>query len=110
MHLAEAVLPLEHVTGWGAVAAPAVVWSIRGETLFRQLSIDIEARTTLAVLGANGSGKSTFVTVLSRSGQNVGEFTIGTAAFPVPCRPGRGNPSFPHRGPSTISGIRVSKH
>ena len=33
-------------------------------TLFRQLSIDIEAGTTLAVLGANGSGKSTFVKVL----------------------------------------------
>ena len=33
-------------------------------TLFRQLSIDIEAGTTLAVLGANGSGKSTFVKML----------------------------------------------
>ncbi len=33
-------------------------------TLFRQLSIDIEAGTTLAVLGANGSGKSSFVKVL----------------------------------------------
>ena len=35
-----------------------------GLTLFRQLSIDIEAGTTLAVLGANGSGKSTFVKML----------------------------------------------
>lgn len=35
-----------------------------GLTLFRQLSIDIEAGTTLAVLGANGSGKSTFVKTL----------------------------------------------
>ncbi len=33
-------------------------------TLFRQLSIDTEAGTTLAVLGANGSGKSTFVRML----------------------------------------------
>ena len=33
-------------------------------TLFRRLSIDIEAGTTLAVLGANGSGKSTFVKML----------------------------------------------
>lgn len=33
-------------------------------TLFRQLSLDIEAGTTLAVLGANGSGKSTFVKML----------------------------------------------
>ena len=35
-----------------------------GLTLFRQLSIDIEAGTMLAVLGANGSGKSTFVKAL----------------------------------------------
>ncbi len=35
-----------------------------GLTLFRQLSIDIDAGTTLAVLGANGSGKSTFVKML----------------------------------------------
>ncbi|MBO6893360.1 MAG: metal ABC transporter ATP-binding protein [Roseibium sp.] len=33
-------------------------------TLFKHLSIDIEAGTTLAVLGANGSGKSTFVKML----------------------------------------------
>lgn len=33
-------------------------------TLFRRLSMDIEAGTTLAVLGANGSGKSTFVKML----------------------------------------------
>ncbi|MEM7074652.1 MAG: metal ABC transporter ATP-binding protein [Pseudomonadota bacterium] len=35
-----------------------------GLVLFRQLSIDIEAGTTLAVLGANGAGKSTFVKML----------------------------------------------
>jgi len=35
-----------------------------GLTLFRHLSIGIEAGTTLAVLGANGSGKSTFVKML----------------------------------------------
>ena len=33
-------------------------------TLFRQLSFDIEAGSTLAVLGANGSGKSTFIKLL----------------------------------------------
>jgi zinc/manganese transport system ATP-binding protein len=33
-------------------------------TLIRQLSVDIETGTTLAVLGANGSGKSTFVKML----------------------------------------------
>lgn len=33
-------------------------------TLFRGLSMDIEAGNTLAVLGANGSGKSTFVKML----------------------------------------------
>ncbi len=32
--------------------------------LFRQLSMDIEAGATLAVLGANGSGKTTFVKTL----------------------------------------------
>ncbi len=32
--------------------------------LFHRLSMDIEAGTTLAVLGANGSGKSTFVKML----------------------------------------------
>ena len=35
-----------------------------GLTLFRQLSLDIDAGTTLAVLGANGSGKSTFVKMM----------------------------------------------
>ncbi|MEM6914153.1 MAG: ABC transporter ATP-binding protein [Pseudomonadota bacterium] len=35
-----------------------------GLTLFRHLSLDIEAGTTLAVVGANGSGKSTFVKTL----------------------------------------------
>lgn len=35
-----------------------------GLTLFRHLSLDIEAGQTLAVLGANGSGKSTFVKTL----------------------------------------------
>lgn len=33
-------------------------------TLFKYLSLDIQAGTTLAVLGANGSGKSTFVKML----------------------------------------------
>ena len=33
-------------------------------TLFRQLSMDIETGKTLAVLGANGSGKSTFMKAL----------------------------------------------
>ncbi|MFY2826535.1 metal ABC transporter ATP-binding protein [Ruegeria sp. MALMAid1280] len=36
----------------------------RDLTLFRRLSMDVEAGTTLAVLGANGSGKSTFVKML----------------------------------------------
>ena len=36
----------------------------RDLTLFRELSIDIDAGTTLAVLGANGSGKSTFVKMM----------------------------------------------
>lgn len=35
-----------------------------GLTLFRGLSMDIKAGQTLAVLGANGSGKSTFVKML----------------------------------------------
>lgn len=35
-----------------------------GLSLFRQLSLDIDAGTTLAVLGANGSGKSTFVKMM----------------------------------------------
>jgi len=35
-----------------------------GLTLFRRLSMDVEAGTTLAVLGANGSGKSTFIKLL----------------------------------------------
>ncbi|MDJ0993033.1 MAG: metal ABC transporter ATP-binding protein [Dinoroseobacter sp.] len=34
------------------------------QTLFRQLSMDVEAGATLAVLGANGAGKSTFVKTL----------------------------------------------
>lgn len=33
-------------------------------TLFKHLSLDVEAGTVLAVLGANGSGKSTFVKTL----------------------------------------------
>lgn len=33
-------------------------------TLFRGLSMDVETGNTLAVLGANGSGKSTFVKML----------------------------------------------
>ncbi|WP_170605449.1 metal ABC transporter ATP-binding protein [Ruegeria arenilitoris] len=36
----------------------------RDLTLFRRLSMDIECGTTLAVLGSNGSGKSTFVKML----------------------------------------------
>ncbi|CUH47745.1 metal ABC transporter ATP-binding protein [Ruegeria atlantica] len=36
----------------------------RDLTLFHRLSMDIAAGTTLAVLGANGSGKSTFVKML----------------------------------------------
>lgn len=36
----------------------------RDLTLFDRLSMDIDAGTTLAVLGANGSGKSTFVKML----------------------------------------------
>jgi len=35
-----------------------------GLTLFRRLSMDIAAGSTLAVLGANGAGKSTFVKLL----------------------------------------------
>ncbi|MEM9061003.1 MAG: ATP-binding cassette domain-containing protein [Pseudomonadota bacterium] len=35
-----------------------------GLTLFRGLNLDIEAGTTLAVLGSNGAGKSTFVKML----------------------------------------------
>ncbi|MEX0282609.1 MAG: metal ABC transporter ATP-binding protein [Arenibacterium sp.] len=35
-----------------------------GHTLFRNLSMDINGGTSLAVLGANGSGKSTFVKLL----------------------------------------------
>ena len=31
MHLAEGVLPLPHAVAWSAVAAPVVVWSLRGE-------------------------------------------------------------------------------
>ena len=33
-------------------------------TLFRGLSLDVERGSTLAILGANGSGKSTFVKML----------------------------------------------
>ncbi|MEM8840345.1 MAG: ATP-binding cassette domain-containing protein [Pseudomonadota bacterium] len=36
----------------------------RGLTLFKGLNVDIRAGRTLAVLGANGSGKSTFVKAL----------------------------------------------
>ena len=36
----------------------------RDLTLFHRLSMNIDAGTTLAVLGANGSGKSTFVKML----------------------------------------------
>lgn len=36
MHLAEGVLPLDQALAWSAVAAPALVWSIRGEQRARQ--------------------------------------------------------------------------
>ena len=36
MHLAEGVLPLDQAVGWSVVAAPAVVWSIRGEQRARR--------------------------------------------------------------------------
>lgn len=35
-----------------------------GQTLFRGLSLDLHAGTTLAVLGANGTGKSTFAKMI----------------------------------------------
>ena len=35
-----------------------------GLDLFRGLSMDLEKGSTLAVLGANGSGKSTFVKMM----------------------------------------------
>lgn len=41
-----------------------VTLGYRDLTLFRNLSMDIEQGATLAVLGANGSGKSTFVKML----------------------------------------------
>lgn len=36
MHLAEGVLPLDQAMVWNAIAAPAVLWSIRGEQLARR--------------------------------------------------------------------------
>ncbi|MDE2852508.1 MAG: energy-coupling factor ABC transporter permease [Acidobacteriota bacterium] len=36
MHLAEGVLPLSHAVGWSALAAPAVVWSLRDEQRTRR--------------------------------------------------------------------------
>lgn len=36
MHLAEGMLPIEQVIGWSAVAAPVLIWSIRGEQLARR--------------------------------------------------------------------------
>lgn len=50
-----------------------------GLTLFKHLSLDIEAGTTLAVLGANGSGKSTFVKLLLGLIDPLG----GRASWPV---------------------------
>ena len=41
-----------------------VTLGYRDLTLFRRLSMNIEQGETLAVLGANGSGKSTFVKML----------------------------------------------
>lgn len=36
MHLAEGVLPLGQAIGWSAVAAPVVLWSLRGEQQMRR--------------------------------------------------------------------------
>ncbi len=36
MHLAEGVLPLDHAVVWSALAAPAVVWSLRAEQRARR--------------------------------------------------------------------------
>jgi len=36
MHLAEGMLPLHQAVGWTALAAPALVWSLRGEQLVRR--------------------------------------------------------------------------
>ncbi len=36
MHLAEGVLPLSHAVAWSALAAPAVVWSLRDEQRTRR--------------------------------------------------------------------------
>ena len=36
MHLAEGVLPLSQAVGWSALAAPTVVWSLRGEQRARR--------------------------------------------------------------------------
>ena len=36
MHLAEGVLPLSQAIGWSALAAPVLLWSIRGEDLARR--------------------------------------------------------------------------
>ena len=36
MHLAEGMLPIGQVIGWSAVAAPVLIWSIRGEQLARR--------------------------------------------------------------------------
>jgi len=36
MHLAEGVLPLNHAVAWSALAAPAVVWSLRDEQRTRR--------------------------------------------------------------------------
>ena len=36
MHLAEGVLPLSQAIGWSALAAPVLIWSIRGEELARR--------------------------------------------------------------------------
>lgn len=47
MHLSEGILPLGHAVAWSAVAAPVVVWSIRGELLARK-----KDPTTSAVMAA----------------------------------------------------------
>ena len=52
-------------------------------TLFRGLSMDVEPGSTLAVLGANGSGKSTFVKMLL----GLIEPQSGAVRWPGPSRP-----------------------
>lgn len=48
MHLAEGILPLAQAAGWSAVAAPALVWSLKGE---RKAS-DADPSSTSMIAGA----------------------------------------------------------